>query len=201
MVGIKTVTYAKISPQKVNPRDVSGERRRRRSFITVYDIWQKLHDRILRYGWIACTCSFDSKPVFSASYMQYNISYVHLGTRVTHSVKECPMNLCALHPARAGFFRVESNQWFQTWHSSLYPCQAPGVIESVLELVRYAVTGWDWKLDLQLLPQCGSMLNCQSRSVPEIQQHVAWTLSNQPTNKTLRDCLFVCWLLNVPATG
>ena len=30
MVGLKTVTYAKMSPQMVNPRDLAGERRRRR---------------------------------------------------------------------------------------------------------------------------------------------------------------------------
>ena len=30
MIGIKTVTYAKISPKMVNPRDIAGARRRRR---------------------------------------------------------------------------------------------------------------------------------------------------------------------------
>ena len=30
MVGLKTVTYAKISPKVVNPRDLAGERRRKR---------------------------------------------------------------------------------------------------------------------------------------------------------------------------
>ena len=30
IAGLKTVTYAKISPTMVNPRDIAGERRRRR---------------------------------------------------------------------------------------------------------------------------------------------------------------------------
>ena len=30
MVGLETVTYAKISPKVVNPRDIAGEPRRRR---------------------------------------------------------------------------------------------------------------------------------------------------------------------------
>ena len=29
MVGLKTVTYANISPKMMNPRDIAGERRRR----------------------------------------------------------------------------------------------------------------------------------------------------------------------------
>ena len=33
---------------------------------------------------------------------------------------------------------------------------------------QYTVTGSDRKFYLQLIPQCGSMYNCQSRSVPEI---------------------------------
>ena len=32
MAGLKTVTYAKISPKMVNPRDLPGEQRRRRNF-------------------------------------------------------------------------------------------------------------------------------------------------------------------------
>ena len=36
--------------------------------------------------------------------------------------------------------------------------------------------------DLLLLPQCGSVQNCLSRSVSEIYKHVAGALSNQRTN-------------------
>ena len=46
---------------------------------------------------------------------------------------------------------------------------------------QYTVTKSGRKLDLQLLSQCGRMLTCLSRSVPEIHQHVAGTLSNQQT--------------------
>ena len=35
--------------------------------------------------------------------------------------------------------------------------------------------------DLQLLSRCGSTYTCHSRSVPEIHQHVAGTLSSQQT--------------------
>ena len=42
----------------------------------------------------------------------------------------------------------------------------------------------DWLryFDLQLLSQCGSTYNCQSRSVYEIHQDVSGALSKQPTN-------------------
>ena len=35
---------------------------------------------------------------------------------------------------------------------------------------------------MQLLSQCGCKSNCLSRSVPEIQKHVAGTLSKRATN-------------------
>ena len=40
--------------------------------------------------------------------------------------------------------------------------------------------------NLQLLSQCGSTCNCLSRFVPEIHQHVAGTLSKQPTDKQIK---------------
>ena len=79
-------------------------------------------------------------------------------------------------------------------------------------------------MDLQLLSQCGSTLNCLSRSAPEMHSHVAGTLNNQQTNlcgwtrrplpfsTPPRACLSVCLsaekatiavftrLLTVPAT-
>ena len=41
------------------------------------------------------------------------------------------------------------------------------------------MTGWGSKFDLQLLSQCGSTYYCLRRSIPEIHQIVAGTLSNQ----------------------
>ena len=53
----------------------------------------------------------------------------------------------------------------------------------------YPFTGWDSKFDLQLLSQCGSMYNCQSRSVPtpppyppRFILHAAVTLGSWETN-------------------
>ena len=44
---------------------------------------------------------------------------------------------------------------------------------------------WGTFPELQLLPQCGSSYNCLSRSVPEIQLHVAVRLSSQQS-KTIK---------------
>ena len=38
MAGLKTVTYAKISSNMVNPRDIAGEGRRRRQTVRRADI-------------------------------------------------------------------------------------------------------------------------------------------------------------------
>ena len=42
------------------------------------------------------------------------------------------------------FFGVESYQWPKNWHSSDYPCQAPGVIGSVLGLIGPVSVYCDW---------------------------------------------------------
>ena len=68
------------------------------------------------------------------------------------------------------------------------PCQAPGLIGSVLGLVGPVSVYCDWvrwKFGLQLLSQCGSTSNCLSRSVPEIHLHVAGTLSKKQTTALL----------------
>ena len=68
------------------------------------------------------------------------------------------------------------------------PCQAPGVIWSSLGLVgpMSVYSDWvRWKVDMQLLSQCGSTYNCLSRTVPEIYLHVAGTLSSQLTTTPL----------------
>ena len=49
--------------------------------------------------------------------------------------------------------------------------------------------------DLQLLSQCGSTYSCLSRPVPEIHQHVAGTLSKQPTNNSCQ-CFMLCNTVN-----
>ena len=75
-----------------------------------------------------------------------------------------------------------------------------------LDWYQYTVTRWDWKLDLQLLSQCGCMHSCLSRSIPEIHSHVAGTLTNQQTNCCVavellsggmvwNEC-FIPWLFN-----
>ena len=91
-----------------------------------------------------------------------------------------------------------------------YPAMSLAISCQCLEWLarcQYTVTWRDRKFDLQLLSQCGSTYTCLSRPVPEIHLHVAWTLSNQSTNKK-HLCVFpfgnfVCrlfWLLSVPAS-
>ena len=71
------------------------------------------------------------------------------------------------------------------------PCQTPVIMGSVLRLVGplsvycQCIAIWDCKFDLQLLSQCGCMLNCLGISVTEI------TLSQ------LSCCLSVaaCWIV------
>ena len=78
-------------------------------------------------------------------------------------------------------FWVESYQWLQNWYSSRCPARhmaLEGQLWDWLARCQYTVTGWDTKLDLQLLYQCGSTYNCLCRSVPEIHSHVAGMLSN-----------------------
>ena len=59
-----------------------------------------------------------------------------------------------------GFFRVESYQWLQNWHSSSgYPTRClplQGQCWDWSARCQYTATGWGRKLDLQLLSQCGS---------------------------------------------
>ena len=47
MVGLKTVTYAKISPQMVNLRDVAGECRKRRKKNKPKQIEAKMNKRFV----------------------------------------------------------------------------------------------------------------------------------------------------------
>ena len=62
------------------------------------------------------------------------------------------------------------------------PCQAPGVIGSVLELASPLSVYCDWvRLKVWSVSQSGSTCNCLRRSVPEIHCHVAGMLSNQQT--------------------
>ena len=66
------------------------------------------------------------------------------------------------------------------------PCQAPGVIGSVLGLVGLVSVYCDWvrrKVWSATSISVWQPVNCLSRPVPEIRLHVAETLSNQPTNK------------------
>ena len=64
------------------------------------------------------------------------------------------------NPACAGFFSgVESYQRLKNWHSSGYPARRlalEGQCWDWLARCQYTVTGWDRKLDLQFLSQCGS---------------------------------------------
>ena len=60
---------------------------------------------------------------------------------------------------RRDFSGVESYQWLKNWHSSGYPARRPalwGQHWDCLSRCQYTVTGWDGKLDLQLLSQCGN---------------------------------------------
>ena len=76
--------------------------------------------------------------------------------------------------------------WFQTLVARTPGSLSAGVVEYCVDFCLMCLvwqiillTGRGRKLDLQLLSQCGSTLNCLSRSVPEIHSHVAGTLSNQ----------------------
>ena len=78
------------------------------------------------------------------------------------------------------FSGVESYQWRKNWHSSGYPARHLalwGHCWDWLNRCQYTVSGWDGKLDLQLLSQCGSMYNYLSISIPELHLHVAGTLT------------------------
>ena len=60
---------------------------------------------------------------------------------------------------RRDFSGVESYQWLKHWHSSGYPARRlalQGQCWDWLARCQYTVTGWDGKLDLQLLSQCDS---------------------------------------------
>ena len=81
------------------------------------------------------------------------------------------------------FTQSKSYQRLKNWYSSSYPARRlvlEGQWWDLLGLCQYAVIGWDGKFDLQVLSQCGSTYNCLSRSVSEIHQYIAGTLSNQP---------------------
>ena len=56
------------------------------------------------------------------------------------------------------------------------------------------MAGGDRKFDLQRLSQCGGMYNCLIRSVPEIYQHVAGTLSSQPPPTPLQCIVCRRWM-------
>ena len=90
------------------------------------------------------------------------------------------------NPACGGIFSGSSHTSDLNIGAPVLTCQAPGVIGSALGLVGPVSVYCDWVrwkiFDLQLLSQCDSTSNCLSRSVPEIHSHVAWTLSNQPSN-------------------
>ena len=68
-----------------------------------------------------------------------------------------------------GLFLVESNQWLQNWYSSSYPHRHLALQDQCwgwLAHCQYNVTGWDSKLDLQLLSRSGSMNNFLSSCIP-----------------------------------
>ena len=72
---------------------------------------------------------------------------------------------------RRDFFGVQSYQWLKNWHSSGYPARRlalQGQRWDWSARCQYTVTWWGRKLDLKLLSQCGSTVNCLCRSVPEI---------------------------------
>ena len=71
-------------------------------------------------------------------------------------------------------------------------CQKKITPQVFANVCQYTVTGRDRKFDLQLLSQCGSMHNCLNRSVSEIHQRVAGTLSSQQTTKYKSTCVRVC---------
>ena len=49
---------------------------------------------------------------------------------------------------------------------------------------QYTVTGWGWKVDLQLLSQCGSTVNCLSRIRPWDTLACCWDVK-EPTNQQI----------------
>ena len=126
---------------------------------------------------------------------RHSLSSVSIGTVITWNFLHAYNRLVGLvvkrpprerkipgsNPAWDGIFSGSSHTSDLKLALQWLPCQAPGVIGSALGLV--GPTGWDGKFGLQLLSQCGSTLNCLSRSVPEIHSHVAGTLSKQASKQ------------------
>ena len=106
-----------------------------------------------------------------------------------------------------GFFGVESYHWLKKMALQGLPCQAPGIIGSVLGLVDPVSVYCDWvrwKVGSTASISMWQHINCLSKSVPEMHYHVAGTLSNQQTTQRPSNykCLFVVGcLLNVPASA
>ena len=61
--------------------------------------------------------------------------------------------------------------------------------------------GWDRKFDPRL-SQSGSTRSCLSRSIPEVHQHVAGTLHNQPSSQPANRPICLLWTcLSSPVAG
>ena len=78
MVGLKTVTYAKISPKMVNPRNTAGEHRRRSCVLPLLlgsELF--LHD---------CTLQHTEQPYWFSMMVHYSIPSSHIGSAQWYTI-------------------------------------------------------------------------------------------------------------------
>ena len=169
----KAVTYTKISPKMVNPRDIAGERRRRRRMVIPTDI--------------AGECRRRRKSISQADIPRQLYVLPHwnhligLVVKASASGAEDPGSDCCLHRGH-----ISGMSHIGDWKIGSPVATLPGTWCYRIS----AGTGWPgvsilWlgeveSFDLQVLSPCGSMQTCLSRSVSEIDKHVAGTLSKQP---------------------